>query len=136
MISPQIDLTAHGDFSQSLDPVLVNSIIASEAMELADSVSMSIEDFEKEFAFEKIFGRRMYSNAFEIFHRHTYISASNIKQRCARCGKKLLPWKINPYEMNLCNRCEEDIYDRLPWGNKLFNAPSLVRDAREIFQMR
>lgn len=131
MISRNIDLTEHRDFSGG------DAFIIPFDIELIDRAYedgyMSIDQYEQVVKWEGIFGRKRHtSEARKIFDMPV---PKDWQHKCARCGKVIkAPWD-NIY--GLCLRCNEslemDSYSRIPWSpfKIVYN-----RIPRDLFDLR
>ena len=116
MISQNIDLTLHRDFSTASRSPLDFHQIGQFYNNLSDidSLFMRVDEYEAIQRYEKMFGKRRHQNEKYIVFGYESKHEAYWKITCARCGKPLrVPWKIYG---NVCEDCDCELEShRVPW---------------------
>ena len=114
MISTNIDLTEHRDFSIARFQWLIQS------MDMLHSLS----------AKEKIFGRTRHESL-DLFRKSDDVWDEEMRTHCQRCGKELrIPWKRNKGVCEACNNILERDYSGslFPWR---LNGEGITESSRD-----
>lgn len=139
MIPRNIDLTSDGDFANHVSEVFVNSIMISEAEELAHEMNMTFDQFQRMELVEKVFGKRRHTGHCNVFDKSEHEYREDMRGHCARCGKEFrVPWESI---YGVCARCNEFIeytakYEGFPWVPLRVHRLDGVEDDRDILSLR
>ena len=137
----RIDLTEHGDFGAPHDNILVDNTINMDVRLTTtyEDEPMSIEEYDRVCAWEKVFGRRNHLNeARKLFHPGEDLWPWKTRQdedTCC-CGARLFPW-----DGHFCQRCRETMAMGFEWEDRnsrywLLTHSQNMRDERDILNLR
>ena len=133
MISQNIDLTLHGDFSTASRSPLDFHQIGQFYVNLLDmdSLFMRFDDYKAIQRHEKMFGKRRHQNEKYIVFGYESKQEAYWKTTCVRCGKPLrVPWKIYG---DVCKDCDCELKShRVPWKEYYITNENTHNDLFEL----
>ena len=134
MISRNIDLTEHRDFSS-----IHFQWLTQNGYSIENGPTMSTDMYRSLSTKEKIFGRTRHESI-DLFRKSDDVWAEEMRTHCQRCGKELrIPWKRNKGVCEECNSILERDYSGslFPWRR---NGKGITQSSRDnpmdIFHMK
>lgn len=140
MVSRNIDLTEHRDFSNNISLNSISQVLLREIDCIEENDIMSTDEYNILWNYHSIFGFKRHTNmAEQIFKTKERKFKEDYYSHCERCGKLIrIPWR-RIYD--LCEKCNNvmetttsDGKIKFPWDIEITS--SSRDDTMDIFRLR
>lgn len=140
MVSRNIDLTEHRDFSNNISINGISQVLLREINRIQENDIMSTDEYNILWNYHSIFGFKRHTNmAEQIFKTKERKFKEDYYSHCERCGKLIrIPWRRI---YGLCEKCNNvmetttsDGKIKFPWDIEITSSPR--DDTMDIFRLR